>query len=82
MSYNNLPYLRQEDFPTVEYGKAGALRVPLRDAINTARSMPDDRMDQVIEILETALAHINRGEQNEVPANTSDDPLDELLGTA
>ena len=82
MKYNELPYLRQEDFPTAAFGKAGALRVPLRDAINTARGMPDDRMAEVIDILETALAHIHQGEIDEVPADTSDDPLDELLGPA
>jgi hypothetical protein len=81
----------QENFKFCEYAKASALRIPLRDAINTARAMPDAKMEQVINVLETALAHIRQGEadveesSNEeshgMYTNVSDDPLDLLLGS-
>lgn len=84
MKYKHIPYMSAETFPTVSYGKAGALRTPLCLAINTARTMPDDRMDEVIDILETALAHIRQGQAHEevTTAVSSDDPLDSLLGPA
>ena len=81
--YSNLPYLSNEDFPFCEYGKAAACRAPIRDAINAARAMPESKMEQLITVLEQALAHIRPGESNEeITADTSDDPLDELLGPA
>ena len=87
MNFNELPYMANESLPQCEYGKAAALRVPIRDAINTARSMPPAKMEQVIHVLETALAHIRTAEKKNVkkPKGTkvpaSSDPLDELLGT-
>lgn len=83
MTYMNLPYLKSEDFAVCEYARAAALRTPIRDAINTARSMPDVKMEQVIYVLETALAHIKQGVVDEEDtATSSDDPIDELLGAA
>jgi hypothetical protein len=76
-----------EDFEFCEYAKASALRIPLRDAINSARAMPEAKMDQVVKILETALSHIKGcNTENEVTVtktNTTvtDDPLDLLLGS-
>lgn len=86
-TYNQLPYFRNEDFPSTEYSKAAAIRTPVRDAINTARSMPEHKMDQVILVLETALAHIRQGKADEVietPVVDDGiiDPLDLLLGSA
>ena len=83
-TYKDLPFFAGSDFPTVEYGRAAALRTPVRDAINSARDMPDSKMDQVILILEMALAHIRQGQANEeVDVDTvSSDPLDSLLGPA
>ena len=81
--YSHLPYMYQEDFKFCEYAKASALRIPLRDAINTARAMPVEKMEQVIEVLETALAHIRQETPDgEVYADASADPLDVLLGPA
>ncbi len=82
-TYNELPYLKNEDFAFCEYGKAAACRAPIRDAINSARAMPPEKMEQLITVLEQALAHIRPGESNEeITADSSDDPLDELLGPA
>jgi len=83
--YNTLPYLYSEDFTFCEYAKASALRIPLRDAINSARSMPEEKMNQVVQILETALAHIkgavtNETDNTDTRPDASGDPLDFLLG--
>lgn len=89
MKYANLPYLKQEDFPSTVYAKASALRIPLRDAINTARMMPDEKMAEVVEVLETALRHIRQDTEETTsedsspePESGSRDPLDQLLGAA
>ena len=85
--YNTLPYMYSEDFKFCEYAKASALRIPLRDAINSARAMPEAKMDQVVQILETALRHIKGGDTidevitTETNTIVSDDPLDLLLGS-
>jgi hypothetical protein len=85
MNYDHLPYMKNEDFTFCEYAKAAALRTPLRDAINTARSMPNAKMAQVIDVLETALDHIRQGapyveEPKPTVIHNSSDPLDSLLG--
>ena len=91
MTYEHLPYLHAQDFPFCEYGKAAALRTPMRDAINSARAMTPEKMEQVKMVLETALRHINQAEleaameeTNVTPSETDDsvDPLDSLLGPA
>jgi hypothetical protein len=88
--YYDLPYFSNEDFPRTEYAKAAAMRTPIRDAINSARMMSEDKMSQVEEILEAALKHIRQGEpdadfKDEAPLELSapidpDDPLNILLG--
>jgi hypothetical protein len=82
--YQNLPFMSNEDFPYSEYGEAAALRAPIARAINTARMQRAEKMEQVVAILETALAHIRQGAPDEVPeadiAPDVVDPLDELLG--
>ncbi len=86
--YANLSYMKQEDFPTVEYGKAAAIRPALREAINSARAMHPSKMEQVVQILQTALDHIHQEIEYEEDAQPddactpSDDPLDSLLGPA
>ncbi len=83
-TYKDLPFFLVVDCPSLVYGKAAAMRTPVRDAINSARDMPDSKMDEVILVLELALAHIRQGQANEevdVVAD-SDDPLDSLLGPA
>ena len=87
MTFNHLPYFKNEDFNYCEYAKAAALRTPIRDAVNTARSMSPAKMAQVIDVLETALDHIRQGAPYvEEPKHTviydSSDPLDSLLGPA
>lgn len=85
--YNQLPFFKNEDFPTIEYSRAATMRTPIRDAINSARAMPEHKMEQVILILETALAHIRQGKADEVIETPivddgTIDPLDLLLGSA
>jgi len=88
--YSELPFLYQEAFDYCEYAKAAACRRPIRDAINTARTMPENKMEQLINVLEAALAHIRQEQPDAEPTQEvlpelpapSDDPLDGLLGPA
>jgi hypothetical protein len=90
-NYENMPYVRPEDFPSVEFAPAAALREPMRAAINSARLIPG-KMELVRAILSEALDLID-GYEPEEPADEpapetyvagpdSDDPLDILLGPA
>lgn len=87
MTYENLEYLYEQDFPPVTYAKASALRKPIRDAVNTARSMKPEKMEELLAILRFTLEHIE-GRQDNGPTETpvsvvdADDPLDSLLGPA
>ena len=86
MKYSHLPYLDNLSLPALEYQYARDLRLPLADAINHARQYPAEKMEDVIVLLEAALAHI-RGETDEdeeaaevVSGTSPDDVLDSLLG--
>ena len=88
-TYDKLPYLSQEDFPQCEYGKAGKIRAPLREAINSARAQKPEKMEQVLEILYCAIEHITGEVYEDVEVTEDDtgslsgepaDPLTVLLG--
>jgi hypothetical protein len=93
MKYQNMNYVRPEDFPSVTFAPAAAIREPLRAAINSARLQPDEKMETVKELLQLALDMIEAGagQAPQEPADESteeaepvlsDDPLDLLLGPA
>ena len=93
MSYEELPFMKPEDFARCTYGKAADCRDPIRGAINSARMMRPTCMEEVRTVLQTALDWIDQREEEDetdkdLPdesvgsSNDSNDPLDGLLGPA
>tara|TARA_R110000851_G_scaffold27751_4_gene77841 strand:- start:1341 stop:1631 length:291 start_codon:yes stop_codon:yes gene_type:complete len=86
--------MQPTDFPQCEYGKAAAMRAPIREALNKARMMPAHKMDQVEAILKAALQHIEDFRNEYEPEGDTEedtvgvynvpvvDILDSLLGPA
>lgn len=84
-SFENLPYLDNLALPALDYQYARAIRQPLAHAINQARSQPDEKMNDVIALLEAALTHIHKGileDEEDSEATSTDDVLDSLLGSS
>lgn len=60
--YYTLPHLDVTDQPTISSGTVNKLKSPLREAVNDCRQN-DTAMNELINILEETLVHINQHEK-------------------
>lgn len=72
--YYQLPYLDNVDQPQVSCGTVNKLKTPLRTAINSCRQ-DDKNMEELLELLETSLAHIKQFETLRKKRTTKQRPI-------